>query len=101
MRISEQPGFAGTTHEPSHANLSGDWHKPARIGLGVVVLTFGILGGWACLASLDSAVVASGTVVVETDRKAVQHLAGGIVGDVLVSSRLPLAPSRAAEPCWS
>ncbi|MER8947267.1 hypothetical protein [Mesorhizobium sp. M0408] len=59
MRISEQPGFAGTTHEPSHANLSGDWHKPARIGLGVVVLTFGILGGWASLASLDSAVVAS------------------------------------------
>ncbi|SIT53563.1 Type I secretion membrane fusion protein [Mesorhizobium prunaredense] len=77
--------FAGSDHKPAHANLSGDWRKPARMGFGIVVLTFGILGGWASLASLDSAVVASGTVVVETDRKAVQHLAGGIVRDILVS----------------
>lgn len=83
--ISKQPDFAGPTHEPTHTKLSGDWRKPARAGFGIVVLTFGILGGWAALASLDGAVVASGTIVVETDRKAVQHLAGGIVRDVLVS----------------
>ncbi|WP_244426693.1 HlyD family type I secretion periplasmic adaptor subunit [Sinorhizobium sojae] len=83
--VSEQPDIAAPTHEPAHANLSGDWGKPARIGLGIVVLTFGVLGGWTALARLDSAVIASGTVMVETDRKAIQHLAGGIVREVLVS----------------
>ncbi|WP_244520057.1 HlyD family type I secretion periplasmic adaptor subunit [Sinorhizobium glycinis] len=83
--ISARPDSAGPDYEPSHANLSGDWRKPARIGFGIVVLTFGVLGGWAALARLDSAVVASGSIVVETDRKAVQHLAGGIVSEVLVS----------------
>lgn len=83
--VSEQPDFVGPTHEPAPTNLSGDWRKPARAGFGIIVLTFGIFGGWAAFASLDSAVVASGTIVVETDRKAVQHLSGGIVRDVLVS----------------
>lgn len=72
------------SHNPAQANLSGNWRRPARMGFGIVVLTFGIFGGWASLASIDSAVVAQGTIVVETDRKAVQHLVGGIVRDVLV-----------------
>ncbi|MBB4018914.1 HlyD family type I secretion membrane fusion protein [Chelatococcus caeni] len=66
--------------------LIGDWRTPARRGLGVVVLTFGVLGGWASIAQIDSGVVASGSVVVESDRKAVQHLEGGIVKDLLVTN---------------
>lgn len=65
--------------------LSGDWSAPARKGFTVVFATFGVFGGWVCLAPIDSAVVASGSIVVESDRKVVQHLEGGIVHELLVS----------------
>ena len=63
----------------------GDWRTPARRGLGVAFLTFFVFGGWACLASIDGAVVAAGSIVVESDRKTVQHLEGGIVKDLMVT----------------
>jgi HlyD family secretion protein len=45
-----------------------------------------VLGGgvWATLAPLESAVQAAGVVEVESSRKTVQHLEGGIVGAILV-----------------
>lgn len=57
-----------------------------RISMGIIVvgLVFGGVGAWSALASLDSAVVAAGTVQVESSRKAVQHLEGGIVKDILI-----------------
>ncbi len=61
-----------------------DWRRPAMIGYLIIILTFGVLGGWAAYARLDSAVVASGVVAVESNRKTVQHLEGGIVSEVLV-----------------
>ncbi|MET0710579.1 MAG: HlyD family type I secretion periplasmic adaptor subunit [Tardiphaga sp.] len=68
-----------------HDGPPGDWSTPARRGFGVALLTFGVFGSWASLASIDGAVVASGSIVVETDRKTVQHLEGGIVQDLLVT----------------
>lgn len=65
--------------------ISGDWRTPARRGFGVVLLTFGVFGGWAGLASVDGAVIAAGSIVVESDRKTVQHLEGGIVKDLMVT----------------
>ncbi len=59
--------------------------KPLRIGLIILLVTFGIFGGWALLAPLDSAVHAQGVVTVKGNRKTVQHLEGGIVADILVS----------------
>ncbi|AMW35771.1 HlyD family type I secretion periplasmic adaptor subunit [Haematospirillum jordaniae] len=58
--------------------------QPARIGWIVVGLFFGVLGTWSAVAPLASAVVAPGTVVVESNRKAIQHLEGGIVSEILV-----------------
>jgi HlyD family type I secretion membrane fusion protein len=49
------------------------------------LFTFVVLGGWAALASIDGAVVATGSVVVESDRKTVQHLEGGIVQRLMVT----------------
>lgn len=66
--------------------ISGDYRPVARFGYAVVVLTFGLLGGWAALAHIDSAVIASGLVSVEGKRKAVQHLEGGIVREINVTS---------------
>lgn len=52
---------------------------------GIVILAvFGGMGTWAVSTSIDGAIVASGQVQVESSRKAVQHLEGGIVKDILV-----------------
>lgn len=61
-----------------------DWMKPARYGFILIFLTFGVVGGWSAYAQLASAVVASGTLAVESSRKTVQHLEGGIIRVILV-----------------
>src|SRR5258707_9664351 len=48
-----------------------------------LVLTVGI-GGWAATTELSGAITASGSVVVDSNVKKVQHLSGGIVGQLLV-----------------
>lgn len=57
---------------------------PVRAGLGVIVLTFVVFGAWAALAPLSGAVIATGVVKVDNNRKTVQHLEGGIVAEILV-----------------
>lgn len=54
------------------------------VGMGVFLLFFVGFGGWAALAPLDSAAVSIGKVVVDGQRKTVQHLEGGIVAEILV-----------------
>lgn len=56
----------------------------AIMGYAIVFLTFGVFGGWAAVAKLDSAVFAPGTISLEGNRKVVQHLEGGIVDEILV-----------------
>jgi HlyD family secretion protein len=53
-------------------------------GCTAMVLALGGVGGWASTTDIAGAVIASGTVVVETSTKKVQHLTGGIVGEILV-----------------
>src|SRR5215510_194518 len=48
-----------------------------------LVLTFGI-GGWAATTELSGAVTASGSVVVDSNVKKVQHPTGGVVGELMV-----------------
>ncbi len=55
-----------------------------RAGLIVVGLFFGVGGLWATFAELSGAVIASGEVRVDAERKTVQHLEGGIVRKILV-----------------
>lgn len=54
-----------------------------RIGLTIVLVTFGIFGTWAAVAPLSNAVHGSGFVTVQSYRKTVQHLEGGIVKELL------------------
>jgi HlyD family secretion protein len=49
----------------------------------VVVLAVG-LGGWASTAEISGALIAQGTVVVDSNVKKVQHPTGGVVGEVRV-----------------
>jgi hypothetical protein len=46
----------------------------ALIGYAIIIFSFAVLGGWAALAPLGSAVVASGFVNTEGNKKTVQHL---------------------------
>ena len=58
--------------------------KTITFGFVIIALIFGVLGGWAAVAPLSQGAVASGKVVVENQRKSVQHLEGGIVKDIMV-----------------
>jgi HlyD family secretion protein len=54
------------------------------VGIAIVIfVTFGI-GGWAVTTELSGAVIAQGTVVVDSSVKKVQHPSGGIVGELFV-----------------
>lgn len=58
--------------------------RPLRLALFIILLGVGGVFGWGAFAMIDSAVVAPGTLMVELNRRNVQHLEGGIVGEVLV-----------------
>lgn len=55
-----------------------------RLGLIIIFLFFGVLGTWSVFGHISGAVVGMGKVKVESERKTVQHLEGGIVESILV-----------------
>ena len=54
------------------------------VGLLIILIFIGGFGTWAALAPLESAAIATGEVIVEGNRRSVEHLEGGIVRDILV-----------------
>ena len=60
-----------------------EWRPIAIAGYTMIAMTFGVAGVWAAVAKLDKAVIATGVVETETNRKTVQHLEGGIVREIL------------------
>jgi HlyD family secretion protein len=65
----------------SKARQSINRHTRIALG-GVAFLVFG-LGGWAWTTELSGAVVAPGTIVVDSHVKKVQHPTGGVIGEIL------------------
>jgi HlyD family secretion protein len=65
-------------------DMSRDWRGFALAGYGLILFTFGIMGLWAVIAKVDKAVVAGGWVSVETNKKTLQHLEGGLVKEIFV-----------------
>lgn len=74
---------AAPAAEKKPASMS-DTGRAARIGLWTLGLGFGGFLLWAALAPLDEGVPSQGTVAIDTKRKSVQHLTGGIVKKLLV-----------------
>ncbi|MDY0870918.1 HlyD family type I secretion periplasmic adaptor subunit [Dongia rigui] len=71
-------GHPGLTYpEPS-------LRRYVMMGIAVVIMGFGGFLLWGLLSSLDRAAIADGTVVVDSNKKSVQHLEGGIVKELLV-----------------
>ena len=69
---------------PNDALLQDDAKRHTRIGWWIVLVGFGGLLLWACLAPLDQGVPMSGTITVAGNKKAVQHQAGGTVQTIFV-----------------
>ena len=72
----------GTNQDPTQ----GGRRSVSLVRAGIWVLILGLLGfvTWGALAPLDEGVPTFGQVTIDTKRKAVQHLQGGIVSEVLV-----------------
>jgi len=86
MKLLESKNLATDviTHDVSPLTVHTDPRAYSRLGWFIVlfgVLTFLV---WACFAPLDKGVPMSGTVAKEFNRKAIQHLTGGTVEDILV-----------------
>ncbi|MEJ5864768.1 HlyD family type I secretion periplasmic adaptor subunit [Pseudomonas farsensis] len=75
---------APASADDADAPLPVDDRPTRRIGYLIVLVTFGLFGGWAALAPLESAALAPGVVTVKSYRKTVQHLEGGIVRELRV-----------------
>jgi HlyD family secretion protein len=56
------------------------------IGLAIVALIAGGVGGWAATTEISGAIIASGSIVVDSNVKKVQHATGGVVGEILAQN---------------
>jgi protease secretion system membrane fusion protein len=74
-------GASPDTPAPASGHASG---RTGRIGWWALGIGLGVFLVWAAFAPLDEGVPAPGMVSIDTKRKAVQHLTGGIVKEVLV-----------------
>jgi HlyD family type I secretion membrane fusion protein len=74
-----------STTPPPKLNVSfADSRRIIMSGMLIVLVFFGIGGAWISLAEISGAVIASGEVRVDTERKTVQHLEGGIIKEIHV-----------------
>lgn len=77
------PALKGATLEGELA-LQTDTRRTMRLGLLILAIGFGGLLLWAAFAPLDEGVPTHGIVTIDTKRKPVQHLSGGLVREILV-----------------
>ena len=73
-----------TSNDNEGPRASSDTRAVARTGMLVLAVGFGGFLLWAGLAPLDEGVPTQGMVTLDTKRKTVQHLSGGLVKEVLV-----------------
>src|SRR5262249_6325558 len=71
-------------HEIEAAHPEPSLRRIALASLAVVALGFGGFFSWACIAEIDSAVPATGSLVVESKRKTVSLLDAGILKTLYV-----------------
>ena len=62
---------------------------------------FVVLGGWAAITPLGGAVVASGFVTTEGNKKTIQHLEGGIIKEILIREGQHVEAGRGQFCDWT
>ncbi len=65
---------------PAHRSI----YKHMVAGIVVVIVLAGGVGGWAATTELSGALIAQGSIVVDSNVKKVQHPTGGVVGELRV-----------------
>jgi protease secretion system membrane fusion protein len=74
-----KPAAGGADVSDAELVIRTDTRSPIRLGFWVLIVGFGLFVLWASLAPLDEGVAAQATVSIETRRKTIQHLQGGII----------------------
>ncbi len=95
--IAQSSGTAkvsNATDVTDKSQLSAEIAKVKRIGIWVLGLGLGGFIAFAALVPLDEGVPTQGLVSIDTKRKVIQHLQGGIVNDVLVSEGQTVAQNQ-------
>ncbi|MEM9231585.1 MAG: HlyD family type I secretion periplasmic adaptor subunit [Pseudomonadota bacterium] len=67
--------------EPQRAWNTG---RPLFLGFVALLVLVGGVGTWSAISNISGAIISSGMIAVEGNRQAVQHVDGGIVGEILV-----------------
>ncbi len=87
----ELKGFLfATTPEEAHyrievaKTIKKQLHTPMRVGMVVISIGFSLFGIWGMIAPLDTASYAPGYIVPSGSSKAIQHLEGGMIKEILV-----------------
>ncbi|MBK7004792.1 MAG: HlyD family type I secretion periplasmic adaptor subunit [Burkholderiales bacterium] len=84
LHKAQLPVSDATPRETQSGTESSQSGRAARIGLWALGIGFGGFLLWAGLAPLDEGVPSAGMVAIDTKRKPVQHLTGGLVKEVAV-----------------
>ncbi|BBL75945.1 HlyD family type I secretion periplasmic adaptor subunit [Methylomagnum ishizawai] len=63
---------------------TGEASRIVRAGMFIIVFFVGGFAAWAFMAPIQGAVVAEGIIKIETKRKTIQHLEGGVIREILV-----------------
>ncbi len=79
-QIVEAEAIVDATNPLPDANYG----KVLKLGMGILLLGFGGFLAWAIWAPLDEGIPAPGVISVESKRKRIDHLNGGIVEKLLV-----------------
>jgi HlyD family secretion protein len=69
---------------PAMSESQRSIHHHVRVGIVIVVVLCGGVGGWAAATDISGALIAPGSVVVDSNVKKVQHPTGGVVGELRV-----------------
>jgi protease secretion system membrane fusion protein len=84
MKLLKNEVAEVVTHDVAPLEVNTDARAYSRMGWIIVLLGVGGFLLWSLLAPLDKGVPLSGTVAKESNRKTVQHMAGGTVQQILV-----------------
>lgn len=66
--------------------------SPILFGMLMAILLFGVFGLWSVLAPINSAAIAPGKVNLDSNKKTIDHLEGGIVKEILVKEGQKVEP---------
>lgn len=82
--VKHNPALPAPVGAVEDVELKTDTRPVIRLGFWTLIVGFGLFLAWAAWAPLDEGVIAPASVSVETRRKVIQHLQGGVIRELPV-----------------